>query len=131
MGVVGVVAVFSEAGGTGITPFIVPREVIKSKMGCCDVVAMVGVEYGEIIYIYLFILLERMPHINPHVLIRHLEKLQELVSEIWGLSKNFEINAKAEEAGELIDNLLRTARILSPGGNSEKSPPSPTSPTEV
>ena len=72
-----------------------------------------------------------MPHINPHVLIRHLEKLQELVSEIWGLSKNFEINAKAEEAGELIDNLLRTARILSPGGNSEKSPPSPTSPTEV
>jgi hypothetical protein len=55
VGVVAVVGVFSEAGGTGIIPFIVPREVIKSKMGCCDVVAMVGVEYGEIIsYIYIY-----------------------------------------------------------------------------
>jgi len=70
-----------------------------------------------------------MPRINPEILLKHLDILQNIISDIWSLSKNYEINRKAEEAGELLDSIIRTVRTLSDGGNSEKSPPSPTSPT--
>jgi len=54
-----------------------------------------------------------MPRINPEVLLDKLEFLRELLTDIYGLSKNHDITVKAEDAGELLDTIIRTLMTLS------------------